>query len=302
MNNINFLAKPNFPFASETPDLMQQMIALAAKTAFIAGENYILTGCTDDGAGNVSDGVVVIAGELLPLEGGQVRQYIVVQQNSDNLSAFGESYPDAQTHRKAIFADAGTLAWANFSRVVTNSELKAMIQNFESEPPGFVKMWAGPPDTLETGHYMICMGQLLNRTDYPELAVALGVPDGQTAFNIPDLRGKFVVGYNANVADYDQTGKTGGLEKVALAVTEMPKHRHVYTDRYLATGKFSSVEDGFPAEHGEEDDDANGSGTGVGKTYYTTAAGGTDSLALNYAGSHENRPPYYTLVYVIRIH
>ena len=41
-----------------------------------------------------------------------------------------------------------------------------------------------------------------------------------------DLRGRFVVGLDTRKTEYNRTGKTGGLEKVALAERELAQHNH----------------------------------------------------------------------------
>jgi formylmethanofuran dehydrogenase subunit C len=69
MNKINFTAKDNFPLSSDTMEMMQQMIGLNANLALLGGTNYILSGCVDDGT-NVTDGIIVVDGELIPFEGG----------------------------------------------------------------------------------------------------------------------------------------------------------------------------------------------------------------------------------------
>ena len=77
MNKINFLGKDNFPLSSDTMDIMQQMIALSAKMALLGGSNYILSGCVDTGT-TVSDGIIVVDGELLAFEGGTKKAKITI--------------------------------------------------------------------------------------------------------------------------------------------------------------------------------------------------------------------------------
>ena len=42
----------------------------------------------------------------------------------------------------------------------------------------------------------------------------------------PDLRGRFLVGYDSNQKDYNAIGNTGGLSHVGLKTGELPEHTH----------------------------------------------------------------------------
>ena len=78
--------------------------------------------------------------------------------------------------------------------------------------------------------WFLCQGQAVSRTDYAELFAAIGIAfgsgDGSTTFNIPDLRGKTLVGYNSSETEFNTIGKTGGEKTHTLAVSEMPSHSH----------------------------------------------------------------------------
>jgi len=64
-----------------------------------------------------------------------------------------------------------------------------------STPAGTVSFFAS--NTAPNG-YLICNGQAVSRTTYPELFAAIGTTfgagDGSSTFNLPDLRGEFVRG------------------------------------------------------------------------------------------------------------
>jgi microcystin-dependent protein len=102
--------------------------------------------------------------------------------------------------------------------------------------------------------------------------------DGQAGR--PDLKGKFVVGYDAADSDYNAVAKTGGSKKHILSIAEMPAHRHTPTGgNYMRSGgpgnNFGSTGSTFSAETQTEE-------TGGGQ-------------------EHENRPPFYTVVYMIKL-
>jgi len=97
----------------------------------------------------------------------------------------------------------------------------------------------------------------------------------------PDLRGRFVVGHHPNNNDYD-INDTGGSESVTLTVAQMPSHKHDTTfdnKKYFPGGGSTSISfggaGGYPAD-----------------TFTMSNEGGGQS--------HENRPPYYTLCYIMK--
>ena len=107
-------------------------------------------------------------------------------------------------------------------------------------PTGAVSAFAG--STAPTD-WLLCYGQAVSRTTYSGLFAVIsttyGVGDGSTTFNVPDLRGRVVAGYDSmggssanrltdqsGGLDGDVLGDTGGSETHTLTTTEMPAHTH----------------------------------------------------------------------------
>jgi hypothetical protein len=44
--------------------------------------------------------------------------------------------------------------------------------------------------------------------------------------NTPDLRGKFVVGFDPTNLDYSNVGNAGGSDYIRLTIEQMPSHTH----------------------------------------------------------------------------
>ncbi|MBP2629671.1 MAG: hypothetical protein H6Q70_299 [Firmicutes bacterium] len=98
----------------------------------------------------------------------------------------------------------------------------------------------------------------------------------------PDLRDKFVVGAGKSYS----LGATGGEAKHTLSINEMPSHNHNFMLR--AQGDTTST------------------ATPVYNDILKTPSSELQNYQVNtsYIGgnqSHENRPPYYALAYIIRI-
>lgn len=137
--------------------------------------------------------------------------------------------------------------------------------------------------------YLECDGSAVSRTSFQRLFsvidTAYGVGDGATTFNLPDLRGRFVLpldnmgGTSANVVNDSQAdvlGGSGGEDKVKLTVDQLPSHTHSYT---LTSHSGSGM-------------DLNGSGDG----HIGTVTGNTGGNQ-----PHNNMPPFITLKAIIKI-
>jgi microcystin-dependent protein len=152
-------------------------------------------------------------------------------------------------------------------------------------PVGGIIMWSG--STIPT-NWRIC--------------------DGNSG--TPNLSGRFILGSGSGTGLTSRTlGSTGGLEKVTLAVTELPAHGHTgstpagggahfhYTDFYAGYGGDRYEQNYFQplAEYhgnrrittvGRENDGAHT------HTFTTSDTGSSQS--------HENMPPFYVLAYIMR--
>ena len=142
-------------------------------------------------------------------------------------------------------------------------------------PSGGIIIWSGAANAIPTGWYL-CNGS--NGT--------------------PDLRGRFVVGYHNGDGDYD-VNDTGGAEVVTLTESQIPSHYH-YAFRSGNAGQLRNGSNLTSSNYP-------GSGTGAGnlyETYNITARNEIPNVGrtsnTGSTSSHENRPPYYALCYIMK--
>ena len=90
-----------------------------------------------------------------------------------------------------------------------------------------MRIWS--TNTAPSG-WFVCDGSAISRTTYSDLFAVIGtiygVGDGSTTFNVPNLKGRAIVGRDASQTEFDVLGETGGEKTHVLTESEMPSHRH----------------------------------------------------------------------------
>lgn len=322
----NFLTQANqdFPLDCETFGYLQDSMSLIAVLGNMAGNKVILSGCeleqsnTQRRAGYVFLKTVDYPnGEVIYWEGGRISSGMYVKVESISVQAQGFEYSQAYSMR-SLAAGIGTenYSWNDFKNISTLLQLKdyqatqdAKIAALSPPPVGIIQMWGGAttPSALPE-NYALCDGTALSITAYPELYKAIGklhTPTGTASdkFCLPDLRARFVVGFTSGDADYNTIAKKGGAKTVALASTEMPPHVHSFKDYYFA----ESYSNGRVLTGVDYISATGFSGSGKSDTdnkylyYYTHNTNSTGGQTTTSTKAHENRPPYYTLAYIMRI-
>ncbi len=182
----------------------------------------------------------------------------------------------------------------NIRRTSLNSELQPSLSEEEKIkiqvrrycenliPVGTINAYAG---IAEPEGWLFCYGQALNRVTFGNLYRAIGTMygdgDGISTFNIPDLRGRVIVGVDKNagrVTSNNTLGKSSGEEKHQLTVDELPSHNHTmgYIEHGITTG-------GHPCH-----DVSNA----LNSKFLTKNTGNNHS--------HNNMQPYLVLNYIIK--
>ena len=151
---------------------------------------------------------------------------------------------------------------------VSNFATKTEVSS-NSIPSGLICMWSGT--TIPTG-WVLCNGS--NGT--------------------PDLRDRFIVGSGSSY----NIGATGGSNTVTLTTEQMPSHNHIVNMSGTAefkTGGYGNY--GTTKKVVTATEETN-------KYWYTEALDVTGNCDCGNTGSgqsHENRPPYYALAFIMKL-
>jgi microcystin-dependent protein len=319
----NYLSQENndFPVDAETFQYIQDNVSMLSILGNLAGDKAILLGCEPEQNGTRRKAGYLFVrtkdfpdGEVLYWEGGSISGGMHIQKEVISVSAEDDTteqtieYTGAYTIRylAAGFGEEN-YKWTDMHTVASlqqmaadieakNKTLENKIALLTPPPVGVVQIWAGK--NIPSG-YVLCDGQQYKSTEYAELYKVIGTAYNNAVdyngvrfststgyFRVPDLRGRFIVGYDTADSDYNSYGKAGGEKKHALTTTEMPSHNHV--ENLWKQGSNTWREGG--KNSGAHAVSWHDQTTPFGVTAYT--GGGQ---------KHENRPPFYTLAYIMRV-
>src|SRR5262245_28732340 len=82
--------------------------------------------------------------------------------------------------------------------------------------------------------FLLCDGAAVSRATYAALFALIGTNygagDGSTTFNLPNMKGRVLAGYDNAQAEFTSIGQTGGEKTHTLTLAELPSHDHGVTD------------------------------------------------------------------------
>ena len=176
--------------------------------------------------------------------------------------------------------------------------------------------------------WMYCEGQTLDNTLYPDLFALIGYNFGGvgTNFSLPDLRKKFIAGYDDNgPAEYQTIGQGAGADSVLLTAAQSGMADHDHGGATGANGTHThGVEVNTRSKNiggsniyslvNEEKSDNDGSvtmgspiigQTGHEGTQVTVAPNHTHTIdssgAVDASEAHENRPAFVVFPHIIKV-
>lgn len=193
---------------------------------------------------------------------------------------------------------------------VTAAKLAADVNNL-FVPVGGVMPYAGS-SAPAGGKWMLADGSAISRTSYATLFAAIGTTYGAgdtvTTFNLPNLKGRVVVGLDATQTEFDTLAEVGGAKTHTLSAAEsgMPAHGHGVTDpgHYHTTTLYTAdlpvfnlADANVPIYETATINTAHTKNTDT-KTTGVTVNSASASAA---SSAHNNLQPYVVLNYLIRV-
>lgn len=273
MNRQIFNSLGGFPLETNNLEWMQQAYDIFNTLGYVAGDKTIIYGCATSGA-NTTDGYVFVNGELFKFKGGPTQSKVRILETEDSKIFENGETKVVHKERYVTFASGtGEMNWSDFKRVESLKNIQSRIL-----PPGTnPQLYTGSVESIPTG-WQLCDGS--NGT--------------------PDLRGRFIVGLHPDDADYNAIGKVGGAKKVTPTGSNASTNVNItvpVTGYGTSGGVIGTVAAGrlivgsgvFENAEALESLRAAGAGQSVSSAHTHTFTG----------IEHENRPPYYTLAYII---
>ena len=211
------------------------------------------------------------SGEISPRQALLAVPYAI--HASDAAAASGEFTVEGKaTLKGGLEVSGGTVTASSIeaTNLVVNGNITAStsgsLSGYGVTPVGGIIMWSGSPADVPDG-WALCDGQTAN---------------GRTT---PNLKGRFIVGYDPGDSDYNSVGNRGGEKRHTLTVAEMPSHTHnMKFKSYDLAASWKDQRSFYSVNKGDENQNDP-------KT--TQSAGGGQS--------HENRPPYYAICFIMRV-
>lgn len=270
MDRLILNGTDGFPLYTDTLEEAQRAWSIINAFCGIVGDKAIISGCTQTGS-HVSDGFIVLNGEVLPFKGGTLGQNIFIKEEITEREFKDKSRKPVFLARIAVFGSSTpdkTFTWSDFVRVenliengIKHADFEARLKALENKkspvPIGLIAIWGKPASEP--------------------------IPEGWR--ECTDLRGRFPLGWDPNDTDFNTVGAIGGEKKHRLTIEEMPEHHHIQGSEALYNNF--------------------GGGQNVNKwrlqvhhSYENQSVVGANTSSVGGSHPHNNMPPYKIIRYI----
>jgi microcystin-dependent protein len=153
--------------------------------------------------------------------------------------------------------------------------------------------------------WALCAGQTLPINQNQALFALLGITfggNGQTTFNLPDLRGRLALGFGqgAGLSLYN-LGAAGGEEAHLLLSSEVPGHAHTLNATNNGQSNGTNVPSGSVLMGSGYGIEANNPVENIYSNATPTVAMAAGAVSTAGGAPHENRMPFLTINYCIAL-
>ena len=272
-NSKTYLVRNSITYSSAGADVIMKVAGNTGVTVPTGGTSFVLTNGTSVITHNSFKNLVV--DETVTVGGNAIFKTNV--SVSGNVAVAGNVSVAGNVCASAFYGDGSNLTGGM--------------------PTGAIMPYAV---TAAPSGYLLCDGSAVSRSTYSALFTVVsslyGNGDGSSTFNVPDLRGRFMAGYNAatsrltsvssDMVDGALIANTGGIQAVTITEAQLPAHTHDQGNLHFINGGDAS-QSGVYAVHRSDPN-----GVSVMIQGSTGATGG--------GGVHSNIPPVIMVNYVIK--
>lgn len=212
MDLMNFVQTGGFPVKTERLQEMQTAYSVFNKLGELSGNLTIVSGCTVIGT-SVSDGCVVVDGEVLNFKGGFISETVVVI---------------AEESAKEF--ENGELKVVHYERYVTFGigETSYLFEDFVKIDPIVVLMQRISKLERKTAVFTAGGGMTLWQK------AAYLIPPGWQ--EVENWRGRLPIGVSADEIEFATIGKEGGFKTHTLTIPQLPIVSPVGANGFLKGG------------------------------------------------------------------
>lgn len=208
MRLLDFAIKAGWPISTDTFEWLQNQMLQLQYGSLLGGSNYILQGCTVNN-NIVTDGWIVVNGEVLPFKGGALQTNVIITDVPTTREFFGGAQNNYYHERTAIFGTGIVqYPWSSFRRNDPANGVLARLDKVE-------KMLKPLIGYSVNGNTVYGSWLFWGRP-------AAEIPAGWEAVPDDDWKGRVPVVMDTNDFDFDTIGEIGGSKTATLLRTNLP--------------------------------------------------------------------------------
>ncbi|WP_407512800.1 phage baseplate protein [Elizabethkingia miricola] len=233
MKRFIFNQTGGLKFTTETLTNIQEAYSIVEGVGRMAGNMAIISGCDEFSNSIISDGVVVINGELLNFKGGVKQNTVIIREEKHSIKFQNGEVKDVIVDRFATFGFSNQYyPWADFKKVIPLNSIEARLTKLEK---------ASKP--IIDGNAVVLFMRPANE-----------IPTGWE--EVVEFRGRMPVGWNPDNGAFDTVGETGGSKTHKLTIDELPQHSFkIFGGDGMNTSTIANSPESTPACKGDSPND-----------------------------------------------
>jgi microcystin-dependent protein len=294
--DVQVHASGDFRHLSPRQKLSTVPLAMHAETANVSNTT------ANVGTNSVGSAQIINASiESVDIDTGAVQGLNIASGTVETVNLANNSVTDSKVN---------SISAPKITGQITSVQIETVDTTQITGMAGIVVAFGG---TVAPPGWLLCDGSAVSRGTYSVLfgaiGVNFGVGDGNTTFNLPDLRGRFIRGVTAGTTrDPDASTRTpmnsGGNSGNAVGSVQgdnVGPHTHSITDPGHTHSLKPDLSNGVVAvQNGHSNDHVSGGGNDGGSFAITDTLLHTTGISINQSTGSETRPINAYMNYIIK--